>query len=95
MLVTLDEEGKILADCDVEVWIDFKLQEKADIHVANFLSIDCLRSLLVKMKPADRPQIKWVFYGKEVHFDKDVRSLDAWSSSPLVDLQGKFLNELI
>lgn len=93
--VRLDEDGMILADCDVKNYIEqMFFKNKQDLHLANVIAINCLRSRLIKMPIEERPEIKWVFYGVEVHFDKDLRSFDAWEH-PLTNLEESFLMDLL
>lgn len=95
MKITLDENGERIPDAKVEEWVDAMLEYKhPNVHVANMIVIDCFRSRLIQMPEWDRPKITWIFYGREVHFDKDLRSHDAWSN-PLTDLSAKFLSVLI
>ena len=96
--ITLDEEGQVLSDAQIEQWVDTVLDAGIDIHVANMLTIDCIRARLLakqtKRSGDPLPGIKWVFYGKEVHFDCNLRSFDAYQH-PLTDLTSKFLGELL
>lgn len=81
MRVIFDELGVALADVAAQSYVDSKLTSMANIHVSNAMTIDVLRATLVKMPIASRPEITWIFYGKEVHFDNDLRSHDAWHDS--------------
>ena len=94
LIVSIDANGKALSDDRVEAWVANKLARGDDIHVSNSTSINCVRYLLHKMSVAARPKITWVFYGKEVHFDDDLKSLDAWHHD-LMNLEEKFLMELL
>ncbi len=78
MRVTLDEHGIAVPDAQVQRFVDHHLLFKMDIHVSNELVILVLRAALFQKAIQDRPYIKWIFYGKDVHFDKDMRSGDAW-----------------
>ena len=96
MKITLDETGVFMPDAAIEGYVDRMLANKADIHVSQMLVIDCIRSRLIQIPDADRPEIQWEIYGKPVRFDKWLRSGDlAWSQHPLTDLVSKFLMELI
>lgn len=92
MKVTFDDQGICLPDTKVEQYIENLLSKKEDIHVANLISIDCLRAKLKKMPVAIRPNIEWVFFGRQVHFDKDLRSYDAWFKE--TDISTQFLEQL-
>lgn len=94
MKVILDEIGISLADVAVQPYIDNMLSSKSDIHVSNFIVIDLLRATLYKMDPANRPEITWIFYGNEVHFDENMRSINAWSDER-VDLQMRAISDLL
>jgi hypothetical protein len=94
MKVTLDETGITLADVAMQSYIDHKLSSNADIHVSNALVVDLLRATLYKMDPANRPDITWIFYGKEVHFDNNLRSNDAWND-PRTDIHSQALSDLL
>jgi hypothetical protein len=94
MNVYLTEGGPALADSQVESYVDRMLANREDIFTGQFLVVDCLRARLIKMPVADRPEVRWVFYDREVHFDDDLRSRDAYRH-PLTDLTSKFLNVII
>jgi hypothetical protein len=94
LIVRIDANGTALSDDGVEAWVANKLARGDDIHVSNSTSINCVRYLLHKMSVAARPKITWVFYGKEVHFDDDLKSRDAWHHD-LMNLEEKFLMELV
>ena len=93
MKITLDEHGVCLPDAQVEAWVDEKMTSAADIHISNQFVLDCIRAKLVKQPIESRPQITWVVYGKEVHFDDDLRSHDAWQDER-INLWDKFLMTL-
>lgn len=94
MKVTLDELGVALADVNMQTYVDAALLSLSDMHVANAITIDVIRASLLKMAVADRPAITWIFYGKEVHFDNDLRSHDAWND-PRSDIHGAALSDII
>lgn len=79
MQFTLGTEGLTLADHEVEAVVLTHLEQQKDLAVTNELALLVLRSLLLQMPVEERPQITWFIYGKEVHFDKHMRSKDAWS----------------
>ena len=93
MQVRLDEDGLCMPDVCVEQYIRSALDERRDIHVGNVNAIDCLRALLNETTEIDRPQIDWVFYGRTVHFDKDMRSEDAWFDE--VEINSRFLERIL
>lgn len=94
MKVTLDEHGICLADVAVESYAKHAIDNNLNIHVSNMLIIEALRYTLHKMPMDKWPSIEWSIYGKEVIFDKDLKSFDAWSD-PRADLISKFLMELL
>ena len=78
MKVILDENGIALPDVLIQSYIDEKIEKQEDIHVSNYLVIDCLRATLLGMHFLNRPQIKWLLYGKEITFNNDLRTLDVF-----------------
>ena len=94
MKVTLDEYGKPLADAHMPQYVAICLHERYDMHVSNELAITLLRAALYKMPKEDRPTIQWFFYDREVHFDGDLRSHDAWQD-PRTELCNTALDVLL
>ena len=45
---------------------------------SNVLTLEILRAALHEMPIDERPPITWIVYGKEVFFDKDLKSHDAF-----------------
>ena len=62
------------------------------------LAINYIRSrfhmMSVPVRVVFLQHVKWFFYGKEVKFDKDLRSFDAWEN-PLTNLDQTYLMELL
>ncbi len=78
MKIKLDQFGDRLADYDMLGYVNHAIDNQLDIHVGNALVIDLIRAKLIKMSIELRPTIEWEFYGREVHFDHNLRSRDAW-----------------
>lgn len=76
--ITFDENGQSMPDVEMESFIKDKFQSESDIHVSNMLTIEGIRAYLVGIPVEERPEIKWIFFGKEVFFDKNLKSRDAW-----------------
>lgn len=85
MKVTLDEHGIELADVAMKPYVKHHLDGKLDMHFSNVLTLEILRAALHEMPIDERPPITWIVYGKEVFFDKDLKSHDAWKD-PRTDL---------
>lgn len=81
MKITLDEHGILMPDTAVEHFVKDAVLNQRDVHTAQELVVLGLRAELNDIPVDKRPQIEWVFYGKEVHFDKDMRSFDAHQDS--------------
>lgn len=94
MIIRLDEHGSALPDAYIEECAEAHLERRMDIHTSQMLMIHCLRSMLRQMLVQNRPEVKWIFYGTEVHYDKNLKSFDAYRH-PLTNLEEKFLYELI
>lgn len=94
MIIKLDENGIAIPDVHIDLFVQTHIKHELDIHVSNELVINCIRSVLVQMKTFARPNIQWIFYGKEVHFDDDLRSHDA-STDSRVDYLTKYLFKIM
>ncbi len=94
MTVTLDERGKTYPDVQVVGRAQQVVGQRKHWHVANLISVNALRAVLRERSKKDRPEVSWVFYGKEVHFDDNLRSEDAWGD-PRVNLDTLILNSLL
>lgn len=92
--IKFDENGQSLSDFEIESFIKDKFQSESDIHVSNELTINGIRAYLVELPVEERPEIKWIFFDKEVFFDKDLRSHDAWNDSR-TDIASKFLMKIM
>lgn len=96
MKVILDEHGEALPDIYWEEHLKNKLLYKChEIHVSQTLAIDILRSILVEIPIEERPEITWIFYGKEIFFDKNLRNTNAAYQDPRLNVQEKCLYTLI
>ncbi len=84
MLVYLDKQGTCLPDVEIEEYVDKKLEFYEDFHVSQMLIIDCLRSKLTQIPIDKRPQIVWNFYGKEVHYNEYMASINAYEDERTV-----------
>lgn len=92
MKVILDENGIALSDVAIQSFIEHTVGQHIDIHVSNMTTITILRAYLVKMPVDSRPKITWIFYNKEVHFDDNLRSDDAWQDSRTAIADDALLN---
>ncbi len=93
MIIKLSPSGIALPDSSIEDFVEESLFGKIDIHTSQELVITCIRAKLYQTKLEFRPKIKWIFYNKEVHFDNELRSFDAWDD-PRTELLDKFLTIL-
>ncbi len=77
-IIELSETGLALPDAEVDQFASAVLFQKSDFNivVSNFLVILALRAKLFAIEVDKRPKIKFIIYGKEVVFDKDMRSFD-------------------
>jgi hypothetical protein len=94
MTVTLDERGRTYPDVQVVGRAQHVVGQRKHWHVANLISVNALRSTLLEKPKEDRPEISWVFYGEEVHFDENLRSDDAWRD-PRANLDASILDALL
>ena len=94
MKIILDENGSALSDVSALVLAKKVAKEHLDAHVSNFVFIDCLRAELLKIEVSNRPVIEWVFYGRPVEFNADMRSNDAWDD-PRSNIQDDALMTLM
>lgn len=78
MKFILDEHGDCIADARMAFAAQSAIQNQKDLHVANEAFLTVFRAELCKIPVANRPKIEWKIYGKEVHFDDMLRSMDAW-----------------
>ena len=99
MKVILDEKGEAIPDAEVESRALYTIDIFRDpddpnffYHVSNMLAIDALRAKLAEIPIAERPEIQWEIYGKEVHFNEYLAGQNeekAWEN-PLTWLSGHF-----
>lgn len=94
MEIKFDEFGICLADSDVKSYVQHVVNNKIDAHVSNMLIVHGIRAELHKLSIKDRPQVTWIFFGEEVHFDDDLKSADAWKDNR-TDLISEFLFEIL
>jgi hypothetical protein len=94
MLIQLDNWGQAIPDVECEPFAKIVLHNKDNVHVSNMLAVDCIRAELFEMPKETRPDIKWVFYGKEVHFNDNLRSNDAYAN-PLTRITESVLLRLL
>jgi hypothetical protein len=94
MKITLDEDGILLPDTIVQDFVKEAVANRTDVHTAQELVLLGLRAELLDIPIAMRPKVEWTIYGKQVHFDKDLRSFDAWLD-PRTCVSEGFLNRLI
>jgi hypothetical protein len=92
--ITFDEKGQSVSDVEIESFVKDKFQSKSDIHISNQLTVNGIRAYLIELPIEERPEIKWIFFGKEVFFDKDLRSHDAWKDDR-TDIASKFLMKIM
>lgn len=89
IIITLDQHGLPMADAYVEGFVAQTIKsalalvknrpgEDFSIHVSQMLVIDCLRAVLHDMPEEKRPEVRWIFYGQVVTFDKNLKSDNAW-----------------
>ena len=64
-----------------------------DVSISNMLVFNWIRARLIRIPLFDRPETRWFVCGREVHFDNDLRSRDAWCYD--TDLWEKALEDLI
>lgn len=94
MKIKLDEDGILLADAKVKDFVKEAIANQQDVHTAQELVLLGLRAELLELPIAQRPQVEWEVYGQQVHFDKDLRSHDAWLD-PRACVSEDFLHRLI
>jgi len=78
MLIKYDKYGVPCSDFDVKTVVKLNIDNKRNIHTSCLVVIMWVRAYLHEMKKEDRPNIRWIFNDKEVYFDDDLRSFDAW-----------------
>ncbi len=80
LTVQFDEHGLALPDLAIEPYLRerLRLDKTGLLHIGSTLILDCLRALLLATPEEDRPAVKWVFYGREVHFNRHLQSDDAY-----------------
>lgn len=90
MIIKLDENGIAIPDVHIDLFVQTHIKHELDIHISNEAVITCVRATLKEMKTFARPDIQWIFYGNEVHFDNDLKSLDAYND-PRTCITGEHL----
>lgn len=95
MYVEFDDKYQALPDYQVEKYVQEKLNNYDDIYTSQMLVIDVLRGKLCMLPVDERPTMDWVFYGKEVIFDKDVRSSDRIFNDEKLNVHERALYNII
>ena len=94
LFVYLNERGHPLADVAVEDKVYESIRDRKPFHVSNVFAVHAMRAALRRMPVERRPKVKWYFYGKEVHFDDNLKSDDAWSDDRVV-IEDSILDALL
>lgn len=83
-----------IADIHAESFARHVIEQRWPVvSVSNACVFNWLRAVLYLTPVEQRPQVTWIVEGREVHFDEEMRSTDAWCD--LLEVQDRALETLL
>lgn len=83
-----------MADIAIEPFVKHALENRINIDTSQAVVIDVFRGFFHDLPIEDRPEVRWFMYGKEIFFDKDVKSHE-WGSDERCQVWERALSKVL